>query len=109
LICRKHVARRWRPSGCKAKGRPPGSPFNWIADPLHGAGPHISCTPTRAAEELPRGPATVSADYFDAIEAPDKQLLWLERSGHLLPFEEPAAFDRLMIDAVRPYAAIDAE
>jgi pimeloyl-ACP methyl ester carboxylesterase len=48
--------------------------------------------------------ATVSADYFDAIEAPHKELFWLERSGHLAPFEEPAEFNRLMIEVVRPVA-----
>jgi pimeloyl-ACP methyl ester carboxylesterase len=49
--------------------------------------------------------AKVSAEYFQAIDAPHKALFWLERSGHFLPFEEPAAFDRIMIDNVRPLAA----
>ncbi len=49
--------------------------------------------------------ATVSAEYFDAIETPHKQLFWLERSGHLSPFEEPEAFNRILMDAVRPFAA----
>jgi proline iminopeptidase len=48
--------------------------------------------------------ATVSAEYFAAIEAPHKALFWLERSGHLAPFEEPAAFNRIMIDVVAPHA-----
>jgi pimeloyl-ACP methyl ester carboxylesterase len=51
--------------------------------------------------------ATVSAEYFEAIEAPHKALSWLERSGHLAPFEEPEAFNRLMIDMVRPHAATE--
>ncbi len=48
--------------------------------------------------------AEISAAYFEVIEAPHKQLFWLERSGHFAPFEEPAAFNQLMIEAVRPLA-----
>jgi pimeloyl-ACP methyl ester carboxylesterase len=48
--------------------------------------------------------AAVSADYFKAIEAPHKELHWLEHSGHFLPFEEPLEFNRLLIDVVRPFA-----
>lgn len=47
----------------------------------------------------------VSAEYFETIEAPHKALFWLERSGHFLPFEEPAAFNRIMVDIVRPFAS----
>jgi pimeloyl-ACP methyl ester carboxylesterase len=48
--------------------------------------------------------ASISSAYFDAISAPHKELFWLEQSGHFMPFEEPAAFNRLMIDLVRPFA-----
>jgi pimeloyl-ACP methyl ester carboxylesterase len=48
--------------------------------------------------------ASISAAYFDNIDAPHKALFWLERSGHFMPFEEPVAFNRLMIDVVRPFA-----
>jgi pimeloyl-ACP methyl ester carboxylesterase len=48
--------------------------------------------------------ATVSAAYFDAIEAPEKRLIWFEHSGHLLPFEEPKLFNKTMIETVRPFA-----
>ena len=48
--------------------------------------------------------AGVAAAYFDEIEAPHKQLFWLEKSGHFLPFEEPAEFNRILIDVVRPFA-----
>jgi pimeloyl-ACP methyl ester carboxylesterase len=48
--------------------------------------------------------ADVSAAYFEALEAPLKKLVWFERSGHFLPFEEPEAFNRLLIDEVRPLA-----
>jgi pimeloyl-ACP methyl ester carboxylesterase len=48
--------------------------------------------------------ARVSEDYFNIIEAPHKELNWLERSGHFLPFEEPEEFNRLLVDVVRPFA-----
>ncbi len=48
--------------------------------------------------------AAVSADYFDALEAPHKQLIWFEESGHMVPFEEPERFNRLMVETVRPFA-----
>ncbi len=48
--------------------------------------------------------ATVSAAYFDILDAPHKELTWFEQSGHMVPFEEPEAFNRLMIDKVRPFA-----
>ncbi|HWF77002.1 MAG TPA: alpha/beta hydrolase, partial [Caulobacteraceae bacterium] len=48
--------------------------------------------------------AEISAAYFEALQAPSKRLFWLERSGHFLPFEEPEAFNRIMIDEVRPVA-----
>jgi pimeloyl-ACP methyl ester carboxylesterase len=48
--------------------------------------------------------ADVSASYFEALEAPQKRLVWLDRSGHFMPFEQPADFNRLLIDDVRPLA-----
>jgi pimeloyl-ACP methyl ester carboxylesterase len=49
--------------------------------------------------------APVSAAYFDALEAPHKELIWFEESGHMVPFEEPERFNRVMIDTVRPFTA----
>lgn len=43
-------------------------------------------------------PAQLGADYFAALSAPNKQLHWFEKSGHMIPFEEPARFNRLLID-----------
>ena len=48
--------------------------------------------------------AQVAANWFDLISAPEKRLFWLEASGHFAPFEEPAAFNRIIIDKVRPVA-----
>jgi pimeloyl-ACP methyl ester carboxylesterase len=46
-------------------------------------------------------PAQLAATYFEEIEAPSKQLHWFEESGHMIPFEEPAKFNRLMVDCLR--------
>jgi len=48
--------------------------------------------------------ASVSAAYFEALEAPHKELIWFEASGHMPPFEEPELFIRSMIATVRPFA-----
>ena len=48
--------------------------------------------------------ASVSAAYFDVLEAPHKDLIWFEASGHMAPFEEPELFNRLMVETVRPFA-----
>lgn len=38
----------------------------------------------------------LSRAYFEKIEAPRKQLVMFERSGHFIPFEEPAKFNQFM-------------
>jgi proline iminopeptidase len=48
--------------------------------------------------------SSVAATYFDVIEAPHKELLWFEHSGHMAPFEEPELFNRVMVETVRPFA-----
>lgn len=47
-------------------------------------------------------PSRLAAEYFDQIVAPVKRLFWLERSAHHPPFEEPEAFNRILIDHVLP-------
>ena len=47
-------------------------------------------------------PAMLAASYFQAIEAPCKQLIWFERSAHHPPFEEAEKFNRVMIENVLP-------
>jgi pimeloyl-ACP methyl ester carboxylesterase len=44
--------------------------------------------------------------YFDALTAPSKQLVWFEESGHEPFVDEPAKFNRMMMELVRP--AVDA-
>jgi pimeloyl-ACP methyl ester carboxylesterase len=48
--------------------------------------------------------APVSAAYFEVLEAPHKELIWFEASGHMAPFEEPELFNRLMVETVLPFA-----
>jgi len=47
-------------------------------------------------------PAVVASRYFDRIEAPYKQLVWFEESGHDPPFEEPDVFDRTLVTVLAP-------
>lgn len=47
-------------------------------------------------------PAPLAASSFQTIEAPCKQLIWFERSGHNPPFEEAEKFNRIMIEEVLP-------
>lgn len=49
-------------------------------------------------------PAELAARYFTTIDAPTKRLVWFERSGHDLPFEEPHAFTRAMLEHAHPLA-----
>ena len=49
-------------------------------------------------------PSTLAADYFAALEAPCKRLLWFEDSAHNPPFTEPEAFVRALGETVRPLA-----
>ncbi len=49
--------------------------------------------------------AGTSAAYFDALAAPSKAMVWFEESAHEPPFEEPARFNRAMVELVRPVAA----
>lgn len=50
-------------------------------------------------------PSAVSALYFDALTAPSKRLVWFEESGHEPFADEPAKFNALMEELVRPVVA----
>lgn len=45
-----------------------------------------------------------SVAYYDVLQAPSKTLVWFEESGHEPPAEEPAKFNKLMVELVRPVA-----
>lgn len=50
-------------------------------------------------------PASLSARYFEALQAPSKRLVWFEHSAHLPNTEERDAFNRLMVETILPVAA----
>ncbi len=43
-------------------------------------------------------------DYFEMLRAPYKEFIVFENAAHLVPFEEPQEFLRVMVDRVRPLA-----
>jgi pimeloyl-ACP methyl ester carboxylesterase len=47
-------------------------------------------------------PAETSVAYIDALTAPSKKLVWFEDSGHEPFVDEPAKFNALMAELVRP-------
>ncbi|WP_460359483.1 alpha/beta fold hydrolase [Mycobacterium sp. ZZG] len=47
-----------------------------------------------------RVPPDTTVAYVDTLEAPSKQLLWFDQSGHEPFVDEPAAFNRAVIDMV---------
>ena len=47
-------------------------------------------------------PAETSVAYIDALTAPSKRLVWFEASGHEPFVDEPAKFNALMEELVRP-------
>ncbi|WP_052494205.1 alpha/beta fold hydrolase [Nitrosospira sp. NpAV] len=48
-------------------------------------------------------PAALAEQYFGMIRAPYKRLFWFEQSAHNPPFEEPAQFNRVLIEEVLPF------
>lgn len=47
-------------------------------------------------------PTEVSLAYIEVLEAPSKEVVWFERSGHEPFMDEPDRFNATMIDLVRP-------
>lgn len=45
-------------------------------------------------------PGHIPEEYFNLIEAPEKQLVFFEESGHGMIWEEASLFHRLMVDTV---------
>jgi len=46
----------------------------------------------------------IAAAYFDTLRAPGKQLVWFEDSAHNVPFEEPEAFNEMVVSALESIA-----
>lgn len=49
-------------------------------------------------------PSVLAESYFQAIQAPQKKLFWLEKSAHSPMVDEPDEFARILIQEVLPYA-----
>lgn len=49
-------------------------------------------------------PAELAEEYFDALSAPSKELVWFEHSAHLPHAEERGRFTRFMVEKVLPVA-----
>jgi pimeloyl-ACP methyl ester carboxylesterase len=49
-------------------------------------------------------PAELAEEYFDALSAPSKELVWFEHSAHLPNAEERDRFTRFMVEKVLPVA-----
>jgi pimeloyl-ACP methyl ester carboxylesterase len=47
-------------------------------------------------------PSEIAARYFDAIRAPSKELIWFEQSAHLVNSEERDAFNKILVNRIRP-------
>lgn len=47
-------------------------------------------------------PSALPEDYFNLLEAPSKQLIFFENSGHGMIWEEADLFHRLMVETVLP-------
>jgi pimeloyl-ACP methyl ester carboxylesterase len=50
-------------------------------------------------------PPETSLAYYEALEAPSKTLVWFDDSGHEPFVDEPAKFNAVMVERVRPVAA----
>jgi pimeloyl-ACP methyl ester carboxylesterase len=44
--------------------------------------------------------AEIAVQYLDALQAPLKPVAWFENSAHNIPFEEPAAFTKSVVEAL---------
>lgn len=53
-------------------------------------------------------PPETSVAYFNALKAPSKQLVWFPESAHEPFVDEPAKFNRTMLELVRPATEIAA-
>jgi pimeloyl-ACP methyl ester carboxylesterase len=47
-------------------------------------------------------PPETSVAFFNALDAPSKQLVWFDHSGHEMFVDEPEKFNATMVDLVRP-------
>jgi pimeloyl-ACP methyl ester carboxylesterase len=46
-------------------------------------------------------PSALVEQYYQAVRAPSKTLVWFENSAHFVNTEEPDAFNRFFVDRLR--------
>ena len=51
-------------------------------------------------------PSGIAEQYFDALKAPAKELIWFERSAHLPNSEKRVLFNQIMVEKVLPIATL---
>ncbi len=68
---------------------------------LHG-GPGLSETPFLRHFKDRRVPPETSIDYFNALTAPSKKVIWFDESAHEMFVDEPEKFNDAMVRIVRP-------
>jgi pimeloyl-ACP methyl ester carboxylesterase len=49
-------------------------------------------------------PSAIAAHYFEELKAPSKELIWFEKSAHMLNTEERDVFNKALIEKVLPIA-----
>ena len=52
-------------------------------------------------------PFILVEDYLEVLDAPYKEIIWLENSAHWIPFEEPEKFNDVLINKVRKHSHPD--
>jgi pimeloyl-ACP methyl ester carboxylesterase len=52
-------------------------------------------------------PSVLSENYFNALKAPSKELIWFEKSAHLPNTEERDLFNKILIDEILPVVRAD--
>lgn len=49
-------------------------------------------------------PSSLVSEYYDKLDAPYKELIWLENSGHHAMYEEAQLYDSILIEKLLPLA-----
>jgi proline iminopeptidase len=65
--------------------------------------PHLNVPIVVAQGRLDRvAPGDAAQRFYDAVTAPDKQLVWFEESAHTPQYDEPAKFRDLLMTVRAP-------
>jgi pimeloyl-ACP methyl ester carboxylesterase len=52
-------------------------------------------------------PSSLVSEYYDRLDAPYKELIWLENSGHHAMYEEAQLYDSILVEKLLPLAKTD--